>query len=141
MHGTGDAQAALTAFFGAYAAAFDDADADAIADFYVLPAVIWQFGTGHLFDDRDELAENAEKLIDAFDEAGIVTTETTVRTANVSGDTAFATVDWSQSDDAGEELHAFTCHYMLIRDAPGWRIVTVVNAPPVDGTSDEDDAT
>ena len=124
--GTG---AEIRALFAAYAAGFDDADAEAITELFAWPATIWQFGEGHLFEDEDELAENVEALMDVFDEAGIVLTTAELRHAREAGTAAFATVDWRQEDEAGEVLHAFTCHYMLIRQDGGWRISTVVNEP------------
>ena len=116
--------------FAAYAAGFDDADAEAITALFAWPATIWQFGEGHLFEDEEELSENVEALMDVFDEAGIVLTQAEVRDVRQAGPAAFATVLWRQEDEAGEVLHAFTCHYMLLRQDGAWRIATVVNEAP-----------
>jgi ketosteroid isomerase-like protein len=126
IHDTG---AEIRTLFATYAAGFDDADAEAITALFAWPATIWQFGEGHLFEDEDELAENVEALMDVFDGAGIVLTTADVRDIRQAGTAAFATVDWRQEDEAGEVLHEFTCHYMLIRQHGGWRIAAVINEP------------
>ncbi len=113
--------------FAAYGAGFDDADAEAITDLFAWPATIWQFGEGHIFEDEADLAENVEALMDVFDEAGIVVTTPELREVRLAGAAAFATVAWRQEDEAGEALHEFTCHYMLLNQDGEWRIVTVVN--------------
>jgi ketosteroid isomerase-like protein len=113
--------------FAAYGAGFDDAEAEAITDLFAWPATIWQFGEGHVFEDAEDLAENVEALMDVFDEAGIVVTTPELRELRQAGAAAFATVAWRQEDDAGEALHEFTCHYMLVNQDGAWRIATVVN--------------
>lgn len=113
--------------FAAYGAGFDDADADAVTRLFAYPATIWQFGEGHVFDDADDLAENVEALMDVFEDAGIVVTTPYIRDLRAAGVAAFATVDWRQEDEAGESLHDFTCHYVLVSKDRGWRIATVVN--------------
>ncbi len=123
----GSADKAISELFRDYAAAFDDADAEAVAGFFAYPAVIWQLGDGHVFDDADEIEENADALIDVFDEAGIVVMIPDVQALNTRGNTAFATVDWRQEAKDGEVVHAFRCHYLLIRQDGTWRIATVVN--------------
>ena len=133
-----DQIAQLQPFFDAYAACFDDADAPAIADLYALPAVIWQFSKGHIFDHADDLTDNAETLIDAFEEAGIVETRATVTTATVAGDSAFAAVDWTQFTAGGEMVHAFACRYLLTRQEDDWHIATVVNVDAIDADVDAD---
>ena len=120
-------EAAIAAIFSAYGAAFDDAEADAVTALFAYPATIWQFGEAHVFEDADDLAENVEALIDVFDDAGIVLTTPDIRAMRIAGGAAFATVAWRQEDASGESLHEFTCHYLLIAGADGWRIATVVN--------------
>ena len=36
---------------------------------------------------------------------------------------------WRQEDAAGEAMHEFTCHYMLVDEDGTWRIAAVVNEP------------
>ena len=120
----------IRALFAAYAAAFDDADAQAVTKLFAWPATIWQFGKGHVFEDAEELRENVEALIDVFDEAGITCTSPEVREVRVAGTAAFADVQWRQADDGGEVLHEFTCQYLLVREGGSWRITTVVNEAP-----------
>ena len=122
----GDAGSEVRQVFAAYAAGFDAADAPAITKLFVYPAMIWQFGTGHVFADEAELAENVEALIDVFDEAGIKRLIPDMRSVQAAGNSAFADVLWRQEDEAGEVLHRFACRYLLVRDAVGWRIATVV---------------
>jgi ketosteroid isomerase-like protein len=122
-----DAEAEIRALFAAYGAGFDDADADAVTELFAWPATIWQFGEGHVFEDAEELAENVDALMDVFDEAGIVVTIPDVREVRVVGAAAFASVAWRQENEAGEPLHEFTCHYMLVEQDGEWRIATVVN--------------
>jgi ketosteroid isomerase-like protein len=117
----------IRALFSAYAAGFDDADAEAVTALFAWPAVIWQFGAGHVFADADELAENVEALLDVFDEAGIVTTTPEIAAISVAGASAFASVVWRQEDGEGEVLHEFTCGYLLLNLDGAWRIATVVN--------------
>ncbi|MGQ7793235.1 nuclear transport factor 2 family protein [Faunimonas sp. B44] len=123
----GSAEQAINELLRGYAAAFDDADAEAVAGFFAYPAVIWQLGDGHVFEDADEIEENADALIDVFDEAGIVVMIPQVRALNTSGNSAFVTVDWRQEAQDGEVVHAFRCHYLLILQDGTWRIATVVN--------------
>jgi len=118
---------AVRALFAAYAAGFDDADAEAVTKLFAWPAVIWQFGEGHVFKGAEELCENVEALIDVFDEAGIVSTIPAVREVHVAGSAAFASVGWRQADESGEPLHAFACRYLLVRRDRAWKIATVVN--------------
>ena len=131
IHDTG---AEIRRLFADYAAGFDDADAEAITELFAWPATIWQFGEGHLFEDEDELAENVEALMDVFDDAGIVLTTAEVQELRQVGAAAFASVAWRQEDQAGEALHEFTCHYMLVNRNGAWRIATVVNEPPAEET-------
>jgi ketosteroid isomerase-like protein len=125
----GDTEAAddIRALFAAYGAGFDDSDPDAVTALFAYPATIWQFGEGHVFEDEDDLAENVEALMGVFEDAGIVLTTPALRDLRIAGTTAFATVAWRQEDEAGESLHDFTCHYLLLRGESGWRVATVVN--------------
>jgi hypothetical protein len=131
IHETG---AEIRRLFATYAAGFDDADPEAITRLFAWPATIWQFGEGHLFEDDEELAENVEALMDVFEDAGIVLTHAEVGDIRQAGAAAFATVAWRQEDQAGEVLHEFTCHYMLVKHEAAWRIATVVNEPPAEET-------
>lgn len=124
------AETAIVDLFAAYAAAFDDADAEAVAALFAFPAVIWQFGEGHVFADADELLENIEALIDVYDEAGIVTSTPQLTGHWAQGAAAFAAVSWRQEDGAGEVLHEFACGYLLVAAEAGWRIAAIVNEPP-----------
>ncbi len=117
----------IRSLFSAYAAGFDDADAEAVTALFAWPATIWQFGEGHVFKDADELAENVDALVDVFDEAGIVSTEPEVKEVRVEGSSAFASVIWRQRDDKGELLHEFSCQYLLLHHDGAWKIATVVN--------------
>ena len=119
--------AEIRALFDAYGAGFDDADASAVVALFAYPALIWQLGEGHVFEDEEELGENVEALIDVFDQAGIVVTVPEIRELRIAGAAAFATVAWRQEDSAGEALHEFTCHYMLVETDGAWRIASVVN--------------
>ena len=122
-----NSEAEIHRLFAAYAAGFDDADANAVTKLFAWPAVIWQLGEGHVFEDEDELAENVDALFDVFDEASIVTMTPDVRDIRVAGSSAFASVAWRQQDDSDEVLHEFTCQYLLVNRDGVWRIATVVN--------------
>ncbi len=130
-----EAKADIQRLFAAYGAGFDDADAQAITDLFAYPATIWQLGEGHIFEDEDDLAENVEALMDVFDEAEIVVTLPELRDSRIAGPAAFASVAWRQENSAGEPLHEFTCHYMLIRENGAWRIATVVNEAEAEETA------
>lgn len=122
--------AAIGALFEAYAAAFDDADAEAVAALFAFPAVIWQFGEGHVFADADELLENVEALIEVFHEAGVVATTPHLTAVSAEGTAGFAAIDWRQEDEAGQIIHEFACGYLLVAGDDGWRIAAIVNEPP-----------
>ncbi len=122
-----DAASDIRALFSAYAAGFEDADAEAVTALFAWPATIWQFGAGHIFEDAEELQENVDALIDVFDEAGIVTTEPEVMEVRVAGPSAFAAVLWQQRDDHDALLNEFSCQYLLIKHEGAWKIVTIVN--------------
>lgn len=118
--------------FADYADSFNDFDAEGVADLFAYPTTIWQLGQGHVFNDSEELVENVEALLKAFDEAGVTYTEPEVGPVQVSGASAFATVYWRQQDEAGDILHAFQCDYLIVKDHGDWVIATVVNKEPVD---------
>jgi ketosteroid isomerase-like protein len=122
-----DAEADIRALFAAYGEAFDDSAPEAVTDLFAYPAIIWQLGDGHVFDDAEELAENVEALMDVFEQAGIVVTIPHVRDLRIAGQTAFAAVAWRQEDAGGEVLHEFACQYLLLLRDATWRIATVVN--------------
>ena len=125
--GEADDGEAIRALFAAYGEAFDDADASAVTALFAWPATIWQFGTGHVFADAGELAENVEALIDVFDEASILSTTPEIREVRIAGTAAFASVLWRQRDGEGGLLHEFTCQYLLVSHDGAWRIATIVN--------------
>jgi ketosteroid isomerase-like protein len=122
-----DAEADIRALFAAYGEAFDDSAPESVTDLFAYPAIIWQLGDGHVFDDAEELAENVEALMDVFEQAGIVVTIPEVRDLRTAGQTAFAAVAWRQEDAGGEVLHEFACQYLLLLRDATWRIATVVN--------------
>ena len=122
-----EAKADIQKLFAAYGAGFDDADVDAVTDLFAWPATIWQFGSGHVFEDPEDLAENIEALMDVFEDAGIVLTTPSLREVRVAGSAAFASVAWRQEDEAGDALHEYACQYMLLDHDGHWRIATVVN--------------
>ena len=117
----------IAALFEAYGAGFDDADADAVTALFAYPAVIWQLGGGHVFEDEEDLAENVEALMDVFDDAGIVVTTPEIAWTKSDGDAGAALVSWRQEDDAGEAVHEFRCLYTLVRQDGDWRIAAIVN--------------
>lgn len=113
--------------FTIYGECFDDADAERMLGLFAYPVTIWQFGKGHVFLDEDELRENAEALIDAFDEAGVVVSSPDVVKIELSGNAAFAHVNWEQGDNEEEVIHAFTCRYFLLQTGDEWRIASIIN--------------
>ena len=119
----------LLDLFDDYREAFEDYDAEAVADCFAYPAVIWQFGKGNVFQDDEELLENIETLFAALEKEGVVTSAFDILSAHVEGDAAMATLTWTQSDAAGEPVIEFTCHYHLIYDGDAWRIAMIVNEP------------
>lgn len=123
----------IEAFLETYAAAFDDYDGEAIADCFAYPAVLWQFGKGHVFADADEMLENTAALLKVLEDVGVTVSSFEIKTLAISGDTALATVDWYQENDEGEALIEFSCHYHLVHDGEAWRIAMIVNI-------DEDEA-
>ncbi|MBA5779148.1 DUF4440 domain-containing protein [Stappia sp. F7233] len=122
-----EAQAAIAELFEGYRAAFDDYDAEAIADCFAYPAVIWQFGKGNVFADEEELLENIEKLLEALDREEVVRSDFEVLSAHVSGSTALVSLAWTQDNGADESVFEFACHYHLVLDGEDWRIAMIVN--------------
>ncbi|WP_417766795.1 DUF4440 domain-containing protein [Stappia sp.] len=119
----------LLDLFDDYLEAFEDFDAESVADCFAYPAVIWQFGKGNVFQDDEELLENIEKLFAALDKEGVVSSAFDVLSTHVEGDAGMATLAWVQSDADGEPVIEFTCHYHLIYDGDTWRIAMIVNEP------------
>ncbi len=119
--------APLTDLFDDYAAAYDDYDAESLADCFAYPCTIWQLGKGNVFSDQEDLLENIEALLQVLEREEIVSTRYEVLGESVSGDTAYATVKWDQARSDGEVALSFVCHYLLIRDEEDWVIATIVN--------------
>ncbi|WP_427025055.1 nuclear transport factor 2 family protein [Aureimonas ureilytica] len=124
-----DAEAAIESLFTAYAAGFDDFDAEAIIACFQFPVTIWQSGRGNVFDDEDELAENVEALLAVFEREEIVQSRFEIVEAAGDGGAAFAVLDWRQEREDGEAALEFRCRYALVRDETGrgWRIALAVN--------------
>ena len=122
----------IEALIEAYSAGFDDYDGEAISACFAYPAVVWQFGKGHVFADFEEMIENINAILKVYEEAGITVSSFEINDLSIQGDTALATVEWSHENDDGEVLFDFACHYHLAFDGDTWRIAMVVNI-------DEDD--
>ncbi|MAB00504.1 MAG: hypothetical protein CMN86_19725 [Stappia sp.] len=120
---------AVLQLFDDYRTAFDDFDAEAIADCFSYPAVIWQFGKGNVFVDEEELLENIDKLLSALDQEGVVNSDYEVVSGDVEGDAGLVTLAWTQSTADGEPVFEFTCHYHLIYAGTDWSIAMIVNEP------------
>lgn len=118
--------------FQDYADAMNDMDAEAIADLFAYPVTIWQLGRGYVFDDKEDLIENIETLLDVFEEAGVIYSEPEIGPVHVTKAAAFATVSWRQQDEIGEVIHAFHCDYTLVKKYSDWLITMVVNEEAVD---------
>lgn len=117
----------ITDLFEDYRSAYDDYDAESLADCFAYPCTIWQLGKGNVFADEEELLENIEALFAVLEREEIVSTQYEIVNQSVSGDTAYASVTWRQSRADGDVALAFTCHYLLIRDEEDWVIATIVN--------------
>jgi len=122
-----DPETEIEALIETYAGGFDDHDGEAVTACFAYPAVIWQFGVGHVFADAEEMAENIAALLKVHEEAGIVLSSFEIVALAVSGTAALATVEWEQEDEEGVVLMDFTCHYSLVRHGDRWRIASVVN--------------
>lgn len=118
---------AVNDLFLDYANGFDDFDAEAIADCFVFPVTIWQFGKGNVFADRDELYENIEVLFEVYQREQIVHSEFEILNHAISGPMALATLTWRQERESGEVALAFICHYALMRLGEELRLALVVN--------------
>ncbi|PTW62103.1 SnoaL-like protein [Breoghania corrubedonensis] len=118
---------AIRELFATYAAAFDDFDADAIADLFAYPVVIWQFDRGNMFEDDEDLMENIDALLKVLDSEGVVQSDHEVNALSVSGPTALASVSWRQKRADGEVALAFTCHYHLVNIEDEWLIASIFN--------------
>lgn len=122
-----EAQEAIAELFETYRSAFDDYDAEAVADCFAYPAVIWQFGKGNVFVDEEELLENIDKLFEALEREEVVRSDFEVLSAHVSGSTALVSLAWTQDNGADEPVFEFICHYQLVLDGDDWRIAMIVN--------------
>ena len=126
----------LQALFETYASGFDDYDAAAIAALFTYPVTIWQFDKGHVFETADDLMENIKVLLNAFEEAGVVSSHFAMSAETVSGSAGFATLDWHQEDGEGAIVHSFTCHYLVTLNAENWCIAGIVNEAQKTGAKD-----
>jgi ketosteroid isomerase-like protein len=120
-------EAAIREVFDSYAAGFDDFDADAIAELFAYPAVIWQFDRGNMFETDEDLIENIEALLAVLDREGVVHSEFEIASLSLSGPTALAAVSWSQERNDGDVALAFTCHYHLVNIEGEWLIASIFN--------------
>ncbi|MDJ0933455.1 nuclear transport factor 2 family protein [Breoghania sp.] len=118
---------AIRELFATYASGFNDFDADAIADLFAYPVVIWQFDRGNMFEDDEELLENIEALLAVLDKEAVVHSDYEVQALSVSGPTALASVFWKQQREDGEVALAFTCHYHLVNIEGEWLIASIFN--------------
>lgn len=126
-HSATETAAPLADLFDDYASAYDDYDAEALADCFAYPCTIWQLGKGNVFSDEEELLENIEALLQVLEREEIVATRYEILHQGVSGDTAYATVKWDQQRSDGETALEFVCHYLLICEDGDWVIATIVN--------------
>ncbi len=122
----------IASLFQDYADAMNDMDAEAMVDLFAFPVTIWQLGTGYVFEDPTALEENAEALLNVFDEAGIIYSEAEIGPTHVTKGSAFATASWRQQDEIGEVIHTFHCDYLLVKQHGDWLITTIVNQEAVD---------
>jgi ketosteroid isomerase-like protein len=122
-----EAEEAIAQLFDDYQAGFNDYDMERICDCFALPAIIWQFEKGHVFNDEDELIENIEALLTALEKEGVSHSDFHVVSSHVSGPTALVTLDWTQENIDGEAVFEFSCHYQLIQDGQDWMIAGIVN--------------
>ena len=122
----------IATLFQDYADGMNDMDAEAIADLFAYPVTVWQLGKGYVFEDADDLIENIETLLDAYDKAGVTYSEPEIGPTHVTKAAAFATISWRQQDEVGEVIHAFHCDYTLVKQHSDWLITNIVNEQPVD---------
>lgn len=122
----------IATLFQDYADGMNDMDAEAIADLFAYPVTIWQLGKGYVFEDTDDLIENIETLLDAYDKAGVTYSEPEIGPTHVTKAAAFATISWRQQDEMGEVIHAFHCDYTLVKQHSDWLITNIVNEQAVD---------
>lgn len=122
----------IATLFQDYADGMNDMDAEAIADLFAYPVTVWQLGKGYVFEDADDLIENIETLLDAYDKAGVTYSEPEIGPTHVTKAAAFATISWRQQDEMGEVIHAFHCDYTLVKQHSDWLITNIVNEQPVD---------
>lgn len=120
-------EALIRELFDAYAAGFDDFDADAIAGLFAYPTVIWQFDRGNMFETDEDLVENIEALLKILDSEGVVHSEFDIGSLSISGPTALVEITWTQERDDGDVALAFTCHYNLVNIEEEWLIASIFN--------------
>jgi len=117
----------ILALMETYAAGFDDFDAEAVADCFTYPCIIWQLGRANVFTDREELLENIEALLGVYETEDIVHSAFEAKSVAGSGTAALASISWRQEREDGEAAMEFACHYALVETAEGWRIAAVFN--------------
>ena len=122
----------IATLFQDYADGMNDMDAEAIAELFAYPVTIWQLGKGYVFEDADDLIENIETLLDAYDKAGVTYSEPEIGPTHVTKAAAFATISWRQQDEMGDVIHAFHCDYTLVKQHSDWLITNIVNEQAVD---------
>lgn len=119
----------LSELFDSYADGYEDYDTTRICDCFAFPCIVWQLGAGHVFNDKAELIENIEALLEAHREHYVTSSIYEVVSSHISGSTASVSLDWQQEDDEGEVVFDFTCHYLLINIDGAWKIASIVNEP------------
>ncbi|RLQ87233.1 hypothetical protein [Notoacmeibacter ruber] len=116
----------IEALFETYRNGFDDFDSEAIADCFTYPVTIWQLGGGTVFSEEEDLLENIDALLTVLEREEIVSSDFAVRTMEISGSTAFVTMDWTQKRADGEAAWQFTCDYTLIVAEDGEPAIALV---------------
>ncbi|SDQ84316.1 DUF4440 domain-containing protein [Pseudovibrio sp. Tun.PSC04-5.I4] len=119
----------LSELFDSYADGYEDYDTSAIAECFAFPCIVWQQDGGHVFNDKVELSENIEALLEVLREHDVTSTIYEVVSSHISGSTASVSLDWQQEDEDGEAVFDFTCHYLLINIDGLWKIASIINEP------------
>ena len=118
---------AVRPFFEAYARAFADYDADAIAERYVLPCLFVRDGATVAVAEADALAASVEALLAlhrAWDVQRVRAGEVAVLEEGPGH--AVARVDWRLGRATSRLKWSFSTTYTLVPTDLGWRVAVAV---------------
>lgn len=114
-------------FFQKYANAIENAELDAIEDFFKLPFILVSEQPKHLVEFDQELMARMQSLLELLEQQGIEQLLPKLnKVFRVSQDMMFVSVQWQFIDTRGEVVKQYTNSYMLAEQQQELKIVTLI---------------